>query len=64
MILIDKPNETFKKSQKFERNTQMKASKTQKHLKEISYPQKKAFKNKILHQQKQMLQFHKILQNA
>ena len=25
----------------------MKASKTQKHLKEIPYPQKKAFKNKI-----------------
>ena len=43
VILIDKPNETFKKSQKFERNTQMKASKTQKHLKEISYPQKKSF---------------------
>ena len=35
VILIDKPNETFKNSKKFERNTQMKAAKTQKHLKEI-----------------------------
>ena len=37
----------------------MKASKTQKHLKEISYPPEKSFKKIIiiLHQQRQMLQF-------
>ena len=45
----------------------MKAAKTQKKLKEMPYPpEKKAFKEKkiVLHHQRQMAQFHKLLQKA
>ena len=45
----------------------MKAGKTPKNLQEMPYPpQKKALKKKeiVLHQQRQMPQFHKLLQNA
>ena len=51
VILIDKPNESYKNSKTFERNT---------------LSTKKSFKKekKILHQQRQMPQFQKLLQNA
>ena len=45
----------------------MKSAKASKNLIEIPYPpQKRAFKKKrkVLHQQKQMPRFHKLLQNA
>ena len=52
VFLIDKPNESFKNSKIFERNT---LSTKKSFLKE---------KKIILHQQRQMPQFHKLLQNA
>ena len=44
----------------------MKTAEIPKNMKEMPYPpQKKVFKKKIiLHQQRQMPQFHKLLQNA
>ena len=45
----------------------MKAAETALNLKEMPYPPQKSSskeKKKILHQQRQMPQFHKLLQNA
>ena len=52
VFLLDKPNESFKNSKTFERNI---LSTKKNFLKE---------KKIILHQQRQMPQFHKLLQNA
>ena len=45
----------------------MKATKTRKNLKEMIYPPEKSFQKEkeiVLNQQRQMAQFHKLLQNT
>ena len=45
----------------------MKAAKTSKKLKEMQYPPQKSFENEkeiVLYKQRQMPQFHKLLQKA